>query len=176
MSDYYLGQIMLSGFTFAPRNFAFCNGQLLSIQQNAALFSVLGTYYGGDGRATFQLPDLRGRTPVGAGGSADVNWQPAPYAIGESFGSEAVTLTSNEMPRHTHLINAATTAGAVRDPKNSLYGKPNENIYAGASSGLTPLNAAQMKNTGGNQPHPNMQPFNVLTFNICLSGVYPSRN
>jgi microcystin-dependent protein len=176
MSDYYLGQIMLVGFNFAPRGFALCNGQLLPIAQNTALFSLLGTSYGGNGQVTFQLPDLRGRTPVGAGSSADGSWQPAPYPLGQTFGSENVALTNAQLPAHAHQANATNAAGTLRDPNNSLYGKATQNIYAGANSGLTALNSAQLQNTGGSQPHPNMQPFNVLNFNICISGIYPSRN
>lgn len=168
MSDYFMGQIMLSGFGFAPRNFAMCNGQLIGISQNTALFSLLGTYYGGDGVRTFGLPDLRGRTPMGFGSS---------YAIGDNFGVESVTLNSSQCPPHTHAINATTTAGAARNPSGSIFGAPpNGQAYGSASSGVTPLNAQQMQNAGGSQPHPNLQPFNVLNFSICTSGIYPSRS
>jgi microcystin-dependent protein len=176
MSDYFLGQIMLSGFNFAPRNFAQCNGQLIPVNQNQALFSLLGTIYGGNGVSNFQLPDLRGRTPVGFGSSSDPSWQPSPYAIGSVFGVEAVTLTAGSLPQHTHAINATTAPGKGRDAPNAIYGAPpNEQIYANANSGATLLNSLQMQNAGGNQPHPNMQPFNVLNFSICTSGMYPSR-
>jgi microcystin-dependent protein len=167
MSDYFVGQIMLSGFGFAPRNFAQCSGQLMAINQNQALFSLLGTFYGGDGVRTFALPDLRGRTPVGYGKS---------YTIGESFGVENVTLLNGNMPPHQHLINATTTAGKGRNPTNAIYGAPAEQIYGDASSGATQLNGTQMQSAGGSQPHPNMQPSNVLNFSICMFGVYPSRN
>lgn len=168
MSDYFIGQIMLSGFNFAPRNFAMCNGQLLPINQYQAVFSLLGTFYGGNGTTNFQLPDLRGRTPVGYGNT---------YAIGNVFGVENVTLNGSQMPAHTHAINATTTAGAIRDPANSIYGAPsNGQAYASASTGATQLYGQQMQNAGGSQPHPNMQPFNVLNFSICLYGIFPSRS
>src|SRR5579859_6633653 len=121
MSDYFLGQIMLTGFGFAPRGFALCNGQLMSISQNTALFSLLGTFYGGNGTTTFGLPDLRGRTPVGYGTSVDGGWQPSPYNIGQPFGTEAVTLLQSQMPAHNHLLGAITQNGAVRDPDTALY-------------------------------------------------------
>jgi microcystin-dependent protein len=168
MSDYFLGQIMLSGFGFAPRAFAQCSGQLLLINQNTALFSLLGTYYGGNGVQSFGLPDLRGRTPIGAGGS---------YQIGQPSGVENVALTPGSLPTHAHLVNATTAAGKLRDPNNSVYGAPpNGQAYGSAGSGMTVLNSLQMQNAGGSQPHPNMQPFNVLTFSICIAGIYPSRS
>jgi microcystin-dependent protein len=168
MSEYYIGQIMLSGFNFAPRNFAMCSGQTLSINQNQALFALLGTVYGGNGVTTFQLPDLRGRTPVGYGNN---------YPIGTSFGVEGVTLNSSQVPAHTHAINATTTAGTLRDPNGSIYGTPANSgqAYASASSGATQLTAQQMQNAGGSQPHSNLQPYNVLNFSICLYGIFPSR-
>jgi microcystin-dependent protein len=167
MADYFLGQIMLSGFNFAPKNFAQCNGQLLPIVQNQALFSLLGTLYGGNGSTTFQLPNLMGRTPVGAGNT---------YPIGMAFGVESVTLNNTTMPLHTHPIAATTTAGKGRNPTNSIYGAASEQIYGNASSGATPLYSQQMQNAGNSQPHQNMQPYNVLNFSMCIAGIYPSRS
>lgn len=176
MSDYFLGQIMLTGFGFAQRGFAQCNGQIMPISQNQALFSLLGVYYGGNGVSTFGLPDLRGRTPVGAGSSVDPVWQPSPYPIGQPLGVENVALNVNMLPSHVHSINATTTAGKERNPTNSVYGAPpNGAIYGNASSGATVLGATQIQAAGGNQPHPNMQPFRVINFNIALSGVFPTR-
>jgi microcystin-dependent protein len=167
VSDYYIGQIMLSGFKFAPRNFATCTGQALPINQYQAVFALLGTIYGGNGTTNFLLPDLRGRTPVGYGTT---------YAIGNTFGVEGVTLDASQMPAHTHAINATTVAGALRDPANSLYGAPtNGSAYASAASNTVQLNAQQMQNYGGSQSHSNLQPFNVLNFSICLYGIFPSR-
>ncbi|MEW9573011.1 phage tail protein [Rhodanobacter sp. Si-c] len=167
MSDYFIGQIMLSGFNFAPRNFAMCNGQLLPINQYQAVFALLGTVYGGNGTTNFQLPDLRGRTPVGYGNT---------YPIGNSFGIENATLDGSQVPVHTHAINATTAAGAIRDPANSIYGTPaNGQAYANAGDGMTQLHAQQMQNAGGSQPHSNLQPFNVLNFSMCLYGIFPTR-
>jgi microcystin-dependent protein len=168
MSDYFIGQIMLSGFNFAPRNFAMCSGQTLPINQYQAVFALLGTLYGGNGTTNFQLPDLRGRTPAGYGNPY--------YNIGQQFGVENVTLNSSQMPAHTHAINATTTAGTLRDPVNSLYGAPgNGSAYANASTGATQLTAQQMQNAGATQPHSNLQPYSVLNFSICLYGIFPSR-
>jgi len=167
MSDYFIGQIMLSGFNFAPRGFAMCNGQLMPINQYQVVFALLGTMYGGNGVTTFQLPDLRGRTPVGAGNN---------YGVGSSFGAESVAISAAQLPAHTHAINATTTAGALRDPANSIYGAPpSGQAYASASSGATQLAQQQMQNAGGSQPHSNLQPYNVLNFSICLAGIFPSR-
>ncbi|GLQ86468.1 phage tail protein [Dyella flagellata] len=176
MSDYYLGQIMLTGFGFPPRGFAQCNGQLLPINQNTALFALLGTQYGGNGTVTFALPDLRGRTPVGAGTSADGSWQPAPYVIGEPLGVESVTLLTANLPAHNHSVATSTQNGTTRNPTNSVYGAfANEAIYASAASGLSPLNPAQVQPAGGNQPHNNMQPYLAINFNIALIGIFPAR-
>jgi microcystin-dependent protein len=174
MSEYFIGQIMLSGFSFAPRNFAMCNGQLLPINQYQAVFALLGTIYGGNGTTNFQLPDLRGRTPVGYGNNPAIG---ATYNIGETFGVENVTLNGSQVPVHTHAINATTAAGTIRDPANSIYGAPgNGQAYTAAGgTGMTQLYAQQMQNAGGSQPHSNLQPFSVLNFSICLYGIFPSR-
>lgn len=176
MSDYFLGQIMLTGFGFAPKGFAQCNGQLLPINQNTALFSLLGTYYGGNGQSTFALPDLRGRTSVGYGSSADPAWQPSPYAIGQSFGAETVTLGQPQMPMHTHALGATSQAGATRNPTNSIYGADATEVLYGPNGSVVALAATQVQATGGSQPHPNMQPYETINFNIALNGVYPSRS
>jgi microcystin-dependent protein len=177
MSDYFLGQIMLTGFGFAPRGFAQCNGQLLPISQNAALFSLLSNQFGGDGRTTFGLPDLRGRTPTGAGPSADSAWQPSPYAMGQALGTETVILTGANLPMHTHSVAASTQDGRSRNPTGSVYGNSTtESLYASATSGLTALNPTQLQNAGSSQPHANLQPYLAINFNIALNGIYPSRS
>ncbi|WP_426702275.1 phage tail protein [Rhodanobacter sp. Col0626] len=177
MADVYLGQIMLAGFGFPPRGFAACNGQLLPISQNQALFALLGVQYGGDGVASFALPNLQCRTPVGAGSSADPNWQPAPYVQGEPGGNENVTLLGANLPPHLHSAQVSTTAGTAKNPTGTLYaGSGSEQIYAAASGPQVPLNPQTLALTGGNQPHQNMQPFRVLNFNIALSGIFPSRS
>lgn len=171
MSDFFLGQIMLTGFGFAPRGFAQCNGQLLPINQNTALFSLLGTYYGGNGTTTFGLPDLRGRTPVGfgtaPGGSS--------YTIGQPDGTETVTLDQTQMPAHTHVLGATTQNGTVRSPTGALYGGAASEALYGPSGNAVALASGQVQTIGGSQPHSNMQPYGTINFNIALTGVYPSR-
>jgi microcystin-dependent protein len=177
MSDFFIGQIMLTGFGFAQRGFAQCNGQLMPINQNQALFSLLGTSYGGDGRSNFALPNLQGSTPVGAGSSVAPNWQPSPYPIGAQTGVENVALNQGNMSNHTHNVAVTTQSGTVRVPTNSIYGSfANEALYGNASSGMVALNTAQVRSTGTGQPHNNMQPFRVINFNIALTGIFPSRS
>jgi microcystin-dependent protein len=178
MSEYFMGQIMLTGFGFAPKYFAQCNGQLLSVSQNQALFSLLGTNYGGNGIQTFALPDLRSRSPVGGGyPSSDPSWQPPTVMAGQAAGTENVTLLSMQIPSHTHQVNA-TTAPATAELNNGnqylaaisgggkLYGDPNA---------VVPLSGGPLAPSGGGQPHPNMQPYETINFNIALYGIYPSR-
>lgn len=175
MSDYFIGQIMMTGFSFAPKNFALCNGQLLPINQYQAMFSLLGTQFGGNGTTNFALPDLRSRTPVGYASSVDPGWQPPSVQIGQVAGVENVTLLSSDLPAHTHAINATTTAGTTRNPRSSLYAAPSTSIYAapGVPVGLNPQTLTP---EGGNQPHPNVQPYSTINFCICLNGLFPSRN
>lgn len=182
MSEFYLGQIMLTGFGYAQKYFAQCNGQLMPIAQNQALFSLLGVTYGGNGSTNFALPNLQGRTPVGQGNS------PAggSYAMGQIAGAEQVTLTLGQMPQHTHVFMGSNQPGKVTSPTTppGIWatatipdGAGTENIYAAPTAGAdVPLLAAAVTQTGGNQPHNNMQPFRVINFNIALSGIYPSRN
>lgn len=184
MSTFFVGQIMLTGFPFAQKYFAQCNGQILGINQNQALFALLGTQFGGDGSTTFALPDLRSRTPAGAGQSLDGGWNPSPYPVGLPAGTETVTLDVNSMPTHTHFVNATAAAGTAPLPTTpSLYATATtsaggtENIYAPISSGTpVPLMATTISTTGGNQSHPNMQPYSVINFNIAMQGIFPSRN
>jgi microcystin-dependent protein len=176
MAEFFLGQIMLTGFGFAQKGFALSNGQLMSISQNQALFSLLGTTYGGDGRVTFGLPNLQGRTPVGFGPSADPAWQPTPYQWGETGGVENVALLFPQLPIHNHVGNGTTAAGAQRTPTNAMYGTNSEAIYAPANSAQVPLSSPTVTTVGGNQPHANMQPFEVINYNIALVGIFPSRN
>lgn len=176
MSEIFLGQIMMSGFNFAPKNFAACNGQLLPVSQNQALFSLLGTQFGGDGRVTFGLPDMRGRTPLGYAPSVDAGWQPPPYVIGQAAGSETVTLTPAQIPGHTHAVNATTTAGSSRTPAGNLVAASAVVLYGSAESGLVPLAAATVGPGGGNAPHENRQPYSTINFCIALNGILPSRN
>lgn len=168
MAEYFLGQIMPLAFGFAPSGFAQCNGQLLPVAQNQALFSLLGVYYGGNGQTNFMLPDLRGRTPVGAGGS---------YLNGDADGFETVTLQTPTLPAHNHLGNATTTAATARNPVNNLYGAyASQAIYGPATGPQVPLNQTTLGDSGGGEPHSNMQPFSVINFCIALNGTFPSRN
>jgi len=176
MSEVFLGQIMLTAFNFAPRGFALCIGQLMPISQNQALFSLLGTQYGGDGISTFALPDLRGRVPLGAGASADPSWQPTPAVVGQKAGVESVTLTQAQMPAHIHLFQGTSDAGTTRNPTGKVYGSNSSAIYAQANGTQVPLNPATLGATGNTSPHENMQPFRVINYCIALSGIYPSRN
>jgi microcystin-dependent protein len=165
MGTPFLGEIKIMSFGFAPRNWAMCNGQFLPINQNQALFSLLGTFYGGNGQTTFALPDLRGQVPIHQGKNL----------IGTKGGEPSHTLTIPEMPLHIHSLNATSTPADVNAPAaNTLLGTIN-NTY-GAAGNLTALAASEIGNTGGSQPHENRQPFLVLTFCIALIGIFPSRN
>jgi microcystin-dependent protein len=176
MAEVYLGQIMLTGFNFAQRGFALCNGQLLPLQQNAALFSLLGVQYGGNGTTNFALPNLQSRTPVGAGTSADPAWTPPAYVQGQPGGLEAVTVLPTQLPAHGHMVNATNVAGTVKNPADAIYGGTGtESVYGSAASNPVQL-ASALGPAGNNQPHDNMQPFRVINFNIALSGIFPARS
>lgn len=177
MSEAYMSQIMAFGFNFAPRSWAFCNGQILSIAQNSALFSLLGTVYGGNGQTTFALPNLQSRVPIGYGTNIGVN-----YPLGETAGVEQVTLTISEMPMHSHMFVGASSGGNSTVPRaNSApasvikAGNPGDPFYAPQAS-LQPLNSASISMAGGNLPHSNIQPYLALNWCICQYGIYPSRN
>jgi len=174
MTEVFLGQIMLTGFQFAPKGFALCNGQLLPIAQNQALFSLLGTFYGGNGTTNFALPDLRGRAQAGYGNSVDPGWQPSPYSIGETGGVENVTLVLPQLPAHNHQCFGTTANGTVRNPTDALYGTNSVMTYAPSNGPQVPVQG--LGTAGNTQAHPNMQPFQVISYSIALSGIYPSRN
>jgi microcystin-dependent protein len=169
MSDPYIGQVMLASFGYAPKNWAQCNGATLPISQYQALFSLLGTAYGGNGSTTFLLPDLRSRTPYGMGSN---------YTLGQIGGAENVTLLSTQIPQHLHTAGYSAQNGAVRNPTNALYGNTGTAtpVYADASGPQVPLNQVTVGSAGQTQPHPNLQPYSVLNFCIALNGIYPSRN
>jgi microcystin-dependent protein len=153
-------------FGFAPRGWALCNGQLLPINQNQALFSLLGTTFGGNGTVNFALPNLQGKTPIHVGGG---------HTLGESGGEQAHTLSIAEMPAHTHAVAASSaTTGGNASPNGTFLGGGN-NVYH-ATASLTNLNPASVTNVGGSQAHLNMQPFTVLNFSIALQGIFPSPN
>ena len=165
MAEPFLSEIRILSFQFAPKGWALCNGQLLPINQNQALFSLLGTTFGGDGRVNFALPDLQGRSPIHAGQG---------HTLGERGGEQAHTLSTAEMPTHVHAFNASQSNANGPAPANSMFGTSN-NLYAGAS-GLVGLAAPTIASAGGGQAHSNMQPFLTLTFVIALQGIFPSQN
>lgn len=173
MSDPFVGEIRMFAGNFAPRGWAYCDGQLLAVSQNDALFSLLGSTYGGDGRTTFGLPDLRGRIPIHAGHGPGL----APRQPGQKAGAENVTLTVNELPPHVHRI-ASTRAASGGNPGGSVVGNTGETlIYREvAGSQTVGLNAAASRSVGGSQRHSNLMPFLCIHFIIALFGIYPSRH
>jgi len=173
MSEPFLAEIKMFGGNFAPRGYALCNGQLLTIQQHAALFSLLGTTYGGNGISNFQLPNMQGNVPLHWGQGAGLT----PYVIGETTGTQHVTLLTTQLPGHTHTVQAAElTDGSTNVPTGQYpANSPSANVYT-SSAAHTTFSPAAINPAGGNQPHNNMQPFLVVTFIIALSGIYPSRN
>ena len=177
--DAYTGEIRLFPFTFAPRNWALCQGQLMAISQNTALFSLLGTNFGGDGRSTFGLPNLQGQVVVGTGQGAGLS----SYAIGQSGGTAGVALALNQMPAHNHNLNVNTTDGAqptssgAQLSKAATGGRGNEtlaNLY-NAVSPKTPLSSTILTRTGAGTSHNNLQPYLTMNYCICMNGVYPQR-
>lgn len=165
MSEPFLSEIRMMSFGFAPRGWAQCNGQLLPINQNQALFALLGTTYGGNGQTNFALPDLRGRAAIGQGSG---------LALGQRLGVESHVLSINEMPLHTHAVNASRTSADSAVASNAVFAATN-NLYGGAAS-LTNLAASASTTVGGSQAHNNMQPFLTINFCIALQGIFPSQN
>lgn len=171
----FMGTILAFGFNFAPRNWAFCNGQLISIAENSALFALLGTTFGGDGINTFGLPDLRGRTAIGQGHGDGLST----YIIGEKGGSEQVTLLPNQIPAHSHALNGLGGANDSNFLENNyLASNRDVKVYGVKAAGenLAALNAESIGFTGGNQSHFNMQPFQTVNYCIALQGIFPTRN
>src|SRR3954451_22906532 len=165
MAEPFLSEIRIFTFNFPPKGWAFCDGQLLPINQNQALFSLLGTTYGGDGRVNFALPNLRGRTPIHQGSG---------HSMGEAAGSSSTTVTISQMPQHTHVLQATNldqNRSAI--PTGNVLG-PANNVYAAAAQ-LTTMDPTSVTNVGGSQPHTNMMPSFVLNFCIALQGIFPSQ-
>lgn len=172
MAEPFIGQIVMFGGNFAPRGWAFCNGQLLAISSNQALFSILGTTYGGDGRTTFALPDLRGRFPMHEGqGPGLSNRQ-----LGQKSGTETVALNVNEMPGHSHALKCNTARGNADNPQNAVPADADRDRIYSTSGPNADMSSQAIANIGGGQPHNNMPPFQVVNFIIALVGVFPSRN
>lgn len=170
MSSPFLGEIQMFGFNFAPRGWAFCDGQLLSIAQNTALFALLGTTYGGNGQTTFGLPDLRGRVPLHRGQGPGLTNR----TLGELSGSENVTLLTTQMPAHNHLLACNSDDPNAGSPAGKFPASSTSPIYASTSNSNMAPTAVSL--AGGNQPHPNMQPYLTVNFCIALEGIFPSRN
>lgn len=171
MSNPFIGEIRLFGGNFAPQGWAFCNGQLQAINDNTALFSLIGTTYGGDGQSTFALPDLRGRVPIHQGQGAGLSSR----TLGETGGSESVTLTLAQMPVHSHSLNASTAAASAAAGPGGVLATPTTQIY-GTGTPTTPMDAAEVTPVGANQPHQNMAPYQAVNFIIALFGIFPSQN
>jgi microcystin-dependent protein len=165
MSDPFIAEIKAVSFNYAPRGWALCNGQLLPINQNQALFSILGTTYGGDGRTTFALPDLRGRVPVHIGGE---------IPLGVKTGEENHTITPAEMPQHTHRVHASGQHASLDDPSGAVWAAATNPLYAGGANAV--MHPSSVTTVGGSQPHLNLQPYLVINFIIALVGIYPPRN
>ena len=165
MSTPFLAEIRIFSFNFAPKGWAFCNGQLLPINQEQALFSLLGTTYGGNGQVNFALPNLQGNTPVHFGDG---------FIQGQVSGEQNHTLSLIEIPTHNHSWSATSAAANTPSPTGSLLGEVQ--AYNGSASNLVPMYPTQLSSVGGSQPHPNMQPYLTLNFCIALAGIFPSQN
>lgn len=176
MADQFISEIRIFAGNFAPTGWAFCNGQILPISQNTALFSLLGTFYGGDGRSTFALPNLQGSTPIGAGQGPGLSLRD----LGEIGGEQTVTLLDSEMPAHSHTTQAST-AGGVNSPAGAAWGesklgKTPLNVYAASGANNVTMSPQALSIAGGSQPHNNMPPYLCLTFIIALQGIFPARS
>jgi microcystin-dependent protein len=165
VAEPFLSEIRVMSFVFPPKGWALCNGQIMPINQNQALFSLLGTTYGGNGQTTFALPNLQGRTPISFGQG---------FTLGQTGGEQAHTLSTPEMPQHTHLLNASGADGNGALPSDQVFAAA-ANVYANPGS-LTTLAPGTTTDVGGSQAHSNMQPFLTLSFCIALQGIFPSQN
>lgn len=165
MAEPFLSEIRVFSFNFPPKGWAFCNGQLLPINQNQALFALLGTTYGGNGQTNFALPNFRGKASIHEGSG---------HTLGETAGSTSVTINQQTMPQHLHMAQATNSNGATANPTGGFLGAVNS-MY-GPPASLTSLNPATVSSVGGSQPHNNMMPYLVLNFCIALQGIFPSQN
>lgn len=170
MAEPFLSELRMMSFVFPPKGWALANGQLLPINQNQALFSLLGTTFGGDGRVNFGLPDLRGRVPIHVGSG---------HTLGERGGEQAHTLSIAELPQHTHVANGSSSGAGTNVPTNGLLARGQTSSsspinYYGSATNLQAMNAAEVTNVGGSQAHLNMQPFLTISFCIALQGIFPS--
>lgn len=176
MSEPFLAEIKMIGFTFAPRGWSLCDGQILPINQYQSLYSLLGTTYGGDGRTSFALPELRGRTPIHKGNASSSGG--TNHALGQKSGQETHTLTVGEIPAHNHVLQGSTAAATAFTPVGNVLAAVDAtfgNAY-GAADNLVSMNAGALEAAGGSQAHENMQPYLAVKFCIALQGLFPSRN
>jgi microcystin-dependent protein len=173
MSNPFIGEIRMFGGTFAPAGWAMCQGQLMAISQNDALFTLIGTTYGGDGQETFGIPDLQGRAPVHMGQGPGISQN---YQIGEKAGVESVTLTTNQIPIHNHAVVTSTALANSADPTNQIYAQSTQILVYTQDVATKFFAPTSMQPAGGSQPHDNMQPFLAITFILSLFGVFPSQN
>jgi microcystin-dependent protein len=167
MAEPFLSEIRLMSFGFAPAGWALCNGQLLPINQNQAMFALLGTTYGGNGTTNFGLPDLRGRTPIHVG---------AGHTVGERAGAESHTLSLAELPQHTHVMSASSATGTQVIPAGNLFAATANQLYHTPDTALVATHGEVVGNVGGSQAHLNMQPFLTISFCIAMQGIFPSQN
>lgn len=165
--DPYLGEIRMFAGTFAPQGWALCDGQLMSIADNTALFNLIGTYYGGDGLSTFALPDLRGRVPV---------HQSSKYVLGETGGSETIQLSTSQMPSHSHVPQVDSNAGTASSPAGLFWAANSFTSFSTNTQDLVPMSAQAVSAVGNGTPHDNMMPSVTVTFIIALAGIYPTQN
>ncbi|MGN7168404.1 phage tail protein [Paenibacillus cellulositrophicus] len=173
MSEAYTGEIRLFAGNYAPTNWAFCNGQILSISEYEILYSLIGTIYGGDGTTTFALPDFRGRIVLNQGRSTTGT----NYVLSQTGGTETVTLTASQLPAHTHGVNVSSDLGTDGDPTNSFWAQSPISQYSNSEqSPASRMNAGNITSNGGNQPHANMMPTLAISYIICLNGLYPTRD
>lgn len=176
MSDPFVGEIRMFAGNFAPRQWALCNGQLMAIAQNDALFSLIGTIYGGDGRSSFAIPDMRGRIPMHWGNGPGLT----PRPIGQRIGAETVTLLPTEIPSHTHAMLASQDAVSSESPEKTVLGTfaDTDQMYTETFDQAVQgtMNSSSVMNSGGSHAHTNLMPFQCLSYIICLVGTYPSRN
>ena len=171
MSEPFLAEVRIVGFNFPPRGWALCDGQILPINQNQSLYSLLGTTYGGDGRTSFALPDLRGRTPIHVGRSNGGQH----HTLGQKSGEETHTLAANEMPQHRHFVQATNDIATSDDAQGKVLGTTGGNVYRPFGTAEA-MGNGMVANAGGGQAHENMQPYLALNFCIALQGLFPSRN
>lgn len=171
MTDPFIGEIRVFGFNFAPYGWATCDGQILSISQNTALFSIIGNFYGGDGRTNFSLPNLSGRIPLGQGQGGGLS----PWQIGQVAGTETVTLLQTEMPAHNHLVQAQTIDQGDNRIPNSSLNLGAAQMYSDVAQSNAQLYPVTVTPSGGNLPHPNLMPYLTLSYCIALQGIYPPR-